>query len=232
MFWIFLWFCLSAFVIGAFAWTTRILFEQKRAWLAYARKYNLTYDRGPFFGSPSVSGVIGRHRITLFSEEQAAPDARGRRFRTVIELMRPSGLPVRGAIGCRDMVPVIEGAQMETDVVPDSPDWKSEWRARSDDKTMMKAYLTPERIKAAATLFNHKNASAIYIFDAEDALLRYDTGNPLHDPARLDKLVKMMTGISDAFLVQKGETLPRRSKKQDAEPEREEADAQPDSEPK
>lgn len=205
LFWIFLWFCLSAFVLGAFVWTTRLLMAQKNTWLAYARKHNLAFDKGTFFGAPSMSGQMGGYRLTAFSEEQPAPDARGRRFRTVIELMRPSGLPVRGAAGSGDMVPLIRGVDMQSDVIPDSPEWKSQWLARSDDKSLMKAYLTPERIKALAKLFSAQKLSSIFIFDHEDALLRCDTGDPLHDPARLEKLVKMMVAVSDAMIPRPGE---------------------------
>ncbi len=221
MIWILLYICLAGFVIGLFVWTTRVLFQQKKAWRAYAKKYKLTCENNSFFSSAYVHGILGDNRINVFSEEQLSPDGRGTRFRSVIELMRESPVPTRAALASGDLVALVsEIEDMAHSYTPVSDSWNATWAAKTDEKSVLKRYLTEQRLQALQSVFKIKNTSSIFIFDGEDALLRFETGDPLHDPRKLDKIVKKMEEAQSVLVTKPGE-FPESKKAKKEEPEEE-----------
>ncbi len=187
-----MWLILSAFVIGAFVWSTRILQTQKRAWGSFASKYSLNFEKGRAFSSPVVRGLFQDLTLHIYSEEQLAPDTRGSRFRSVVELMGKSAMPMSGAIASGDYVHLVSNLDLKEGVLPASGIWSGKYLAKTDNKAEMEALLTEECIASLNRLLKIERASFLVIFDRSDLLLRYETGDPLHDPRRLDKLVKLM----------------------------------------
>jgi hypothetical protein len=229
--WILLWLLLSAFVLGAFVWSTKILFLQKRAWSAFAAKHKLNYDRGGTFISPAVNGNYQGFRLNVYSEEQQTADARGVRFRSVVEMMGKSFMPMSGAVASGDLVNLIEQLETAESLVPVSSLWKNSFAARTSDTKVMKQFLTDANLEVLNRLMKNERSSFLLIFDNEDLLLRYETGDPLHDTARLEKLVRVMadmyqalernsTGVSSADADQ-DETVPEKKEEPAEEKEKE-----------
>jgi hypothetical protein len=197
--WISIWLLLSAFIIGAYVWSTRILFEQKKAWKTFAAKYKLSYKKGKFFSSPEISGNIGNHKIYIYSEQQSSPDSRGARFRTVVEVMDKSTLPMSGAVASGDIVNLVANLELPHEVIPQSDIWSPQFLVRTDDKKKMTEYLSEDRLGVLKKLMKGERTAFLLIFNKEEILARFETGDPLHDPRRLDKLVKKMMGALEAM---------------------------------
>ncbi len=197
--WFLLWFLLSAFVVGVFLWSTRVLFQQKKAWQAYAKKYQLSYNKGRFLSSPVVFGDYEGHRINVYSEEQQTEDARGSRFRTVVELMRKSGMRFSGAVASNHLVPVMDLLEIPDHYNYKGEGWSENYGVKTDDLEYMEQYLTQTRFRALERLLKNDAAGFIFVFNPDDLLVRYETGDPIHDPRRLDKLVKTLREISEVL---------------------------------
>ncbi len=193
--WILLWVLLSAFVAGAFVWSMNVLFAQKKSWEKFASKYKLKFDQGKLFSSPAVHGMFNGLRVNVYSEQQATLDARGSRFRSVVEIMGTSTLPMSGAIASGDLVNLVEVLELPDQFVPKVDLWSPGYLAKTDSKKDMDEFLSEERMKSMHRLFKNERSSFLTIFDTEDLLLRYETNDPLHDPNRIDKLVRLMIDI-------------------------------------
>lgn len=190
--WFLLWFVLSAFVIGAFVWSTRILFRQKKVWAAFSKAHGMTLTPGAFMGSPQVQGVYGDFRFSLVSEEQRAADARGARFRSVVELHRQVPMGFSGAVGFGDLEQQLGALDLPATFIPQSPVWKPNWFLRTSDPTKMVAYLTEDRLKALESVLRIKGASSLLVFDGMNILLRFETSDALADGRKLEAIVKRM----------------------------------------
>lgn len=204
--WIFIWAVLSAFVLGVFAWSLRILFQQKAAWRAYAEKMKLTYANGPrFLSSPNLSGAIGAYGFGLYTEEQKSDDARNQRFSTILEIALRRGLPAIGAMGTIRVVPLIHTLHLPQSMVPEDKEWDPSWMVRGRNAAMIRAYLTPARMEIIKKIFRMKILSALLVFDEQDMVLRIETADPLNNKDRLEKIVKGLIQQAEGLIVQEAE---------------------------
>lgn len=204
--WIFIWVLLSTFVLGVFAWSLQILFQQKAAWKTYAQKMNLNYQDGPrFLSSPVLSGSIGAYGFGLYTEEQRTNDTRGQRYSTILEIALRQGLPAMGALGTPTMIPVIQSLRMDQSVVPQDKDWDPSWMIRTRHAGMVEKYLTPARLDIIKKIFRMKVRSAFFIFDEQDAVLRIETADPLNNSERLEKIVKSLIAHCEGLIVKNDE---------------------------
>ncbi len=195
--WIFVWILLSVFVLGVFAWSIQILFQQKKVWKAFADKHGWHYEAGKMTASPSMMGAFGDHRVALFSDSRQMPDARGQRFFSVIEIEMDGGMPMGGVFATPDMAPLLNGLNFTQTFNPAGDNWKASYIVRTNDKEALKDYLTPERQKALHAIFSMKGASAIFLFDQEAAALRIETVDPLRGEERLEKILVQFVKAAD-----------------------------------
>lgn len=194
--WIILWVVLSVFVLGVFAWSQRILVQQKRAWAAFAKKNGFLYEPGKFMAAPAMAGKTGPYVVAFYTDAQQTGDARGQRLVSVLEIELGRGIPGAGAIGTKEMAGFIGGLKFKESFEPDFPDWKKEWVLRAREAAAVNAYLTKERLDALRDLFSMKAAS-MFFFDELASLIRIETVDPLKDPERLEKILKRLVPIAD-----------------------------------
>lgn len=198
MFWFGVWILLSLFVVGAFAWTTRILFQQKKEWKAFAARYKLKYDKGQLLGSPSVQGAFKGYRLGVFSEPQRTTDARGVRYRTAVELSAHVPMPTVGAVGVGDIAAQLGPLDMKQSYTPGSQYWNERYFLKSHDSLFLESFLTEERLKALDGFFRIKCDTAILLFDRQNMLLRLETSDPYADARRLNALILKMVEVATA----------------------------------
>ncbi len=187
--WIFLWILASAFILGVFGWSSVILWQQKQAWAAFARKHKMEYKTLRFLDSATVRGTIGGFRMSLFSDARQTNDMRRERYFSVIEFELGSGLPTGAAIGTGGMKEFIDNLSFPEMVTPEHEKWTGDYIARTRSKTLLKEYLTPLRLDALLSMFGMKNASVLYFFDEIDAILHIETVDPLRDAEKLNRIV-------------------------------------------
>lgn len=192
MIWFMLWLLLSAFVLGAFFWSTRILMSQKRAWRSFATKLGLQYSNGGrLLASPEVTGTIDGLRLNMFTERRAANDARGERFVTAIELVMSSAMPMSGAICTASMAEMVGALRLDDVTVPEGiTEWDAGWRVRSDNVDLMQRFLTPLRCDILKKIFRMKVMAALYIFDRQECVLRVETTDPLSNVDKMEKIIR------------------------------------------
>ena len=185
---VFLWAVISAFIIGTFLWSTIILFQQKRAWEAYAKKHKLAYEPSGLFGPPVIRGKIGENRFTFFTDVQKTRDVRGQRMVTVIEVEMGPGMPAAAAMASKEFREFIGELNLSGTFDPNSPDWKPDYVLQTRSVDRLKQYLTPERIKTLHSLFSMRNSVALFFFDTHEAVLRIETPDPLQDAVHMEKI--------------------------------------------
>lgn len=200
-----LWAVISLFLLGFWAWTTWILYRQKKAWKAYAAKRKMRYHPGRLYDSPHVGGAIDEYKIRIFPSTHLTGDARGERRLTTIEISLLTHLPVDGAVASGGMVRIVDDLAFNQEFRPDIKGWDDSYIVRSRDNDRMRAYLTDERLRALMKLMRLKNAWVILIFAVNEGLLRVDTPDPLEDSARLDETVRQMIEAARIFELDKGE---------------------------
>ena len=185
-----LWLAISVFIFGIFFWTTQALFEQKKAWKAFAVKKGLKYFPNKFLSSPILTGLIDGHEFTLQSELRDTGDLRGRKFKTVMQFGLPMRMQTAAVIGSGDFTTFVRGLTARDDLTIAFEGLPEGFvLGRSDDKDKLEGYFTPERLKVLETLMKQKNVSVLFLFDTRLAFIRLETIDPLIKQAQLEKLV-------------------------------------------
>ncbi len=210
--WIFLWIILSLFVLGIFGWQSWILWEQKKAWKAFARKNGMEYEPRRSLDSAIVRGTIGGFRMTLFSDSKQTNDIRRERYVSVIEFELGDGMPTGAAIGTSDMKPFIDTLSFTQNLTPDYEKWTGGYVARTRDREALRLYLTQPRLDALVGLFGMNNASVLYFFDELDCVLHIETIDPLRDPEKLDRIINRIVRAVNVL------AIPNMSRKDERSP--------------
>ncbi|MCD8496648.1 MAG: hypothetical protein LRZ85_00285 [Alphaproteobacteria bacterium] len=203
--WIFLWILVSAALIYFSAWTTLMLLRQKKAWQSFAAAHNLRFQSASPFTPPKMSGSYKGYEIALFPSEHQTADARGARKLMAIELFVKSKIPCNGALGTGGMVQVIQELSFPDEVRPDEKWWDPAYIIKTENRTILEAYLTPERLKALVKLGRVKNLWLIYIFMGENTILRIDTPDPLDSTSKIEKILGMMLETTKILELENGE---------------------------
>ncbi len=182
-----IWFLISAVIVGATLWSTSILFSQKRAWQAFAKKHRMAYDKGRFFSSPSITGHMEGFRVAFFAAERQALDVRQRRMLTAMEITFPGGLVDGGAVGTGEMLPFLNSLAALHPFTPKNGNWDANlhFYVRNDD--VVQAWLSDDRLSHIISIVGTKNSDNLMIFDGEQAVIRIETRDPLADPDKMEK---------------------------------------------
>lgn len=204
--WLILWFVLAAALIIFSVWTFLIVMRQNRGWRVYAEKRKLRYDARALMETPNVQGVIGEHSISCFASEHSGEDARTIRKLTAIEVKLNSIMPVTGGVASGGMVPVMNSLGLKQEYLPDHKDWDKSYVAAADNRGVLQAYMTDERVKALCGLMQIKNSWVIFVFKDEAMLLRIDVADPLCQAKELDGMVKKMLAAAEVLELEKGES--------------------------
>ena len=196
--WIAVWLILSAFIIGVFVWSMQILFQQKKAWGAFAKKHNYDYSPGKLTASPTIYAQVRGMNLSLYTDIQKTNDVRAERFVTIIEVAMGVGFPTGAAIATPELRPFTDSLAFTQSYAPDNyPEWKPAYIIRTKNSAALKPYLTRERLEILNALFSMKNSVALFFFDEEDGVLRIETSDPLRQEAHLEKIVKRIVDVCE-----------------------------------
>lgn len=196
-----LWIVLSAVILGVFGWSTYILYQQKKAWKAFATKYKLKYEPGRLLQSASINGYIDETRVEVFSAEAVTADIRGRRFLSAIEIVVPKKLVDSGATGTPDVLPFLETLDLLKLYPLKSEHWNEEHKFFVKHKDAMHDFFSEEMVRKFAKLLKIKNASVLIMFDGEEFVIRVETPDALAEEKKLEDLVfKLIKHVNDISL--------------------------------
>lgn len=203
--WLFLWIVVSAIVLGASAWSLRILLKQKAAWEIFAKEKSFAFNKGSFMGPAEMSGVIGDYKLSFFTAERTTTDIRGKRYVTVLEVDVSEGMVDGGVFGTQEMLSFMQTLDrlhpLNVDFVP----WEPGLFAFVREDEPVRAYLTPERADVVQQILKTRNADAIIIFNDKEIVVRMETSDPMQDPQKIDKIVKRMLDLIGKLRLKKDE---------------------------
>lgn len=191
--WIALWAAASAFIICVFVWSTFILHQQKKAWEAFAKKHNLAYIPGKISEAPSIKGAVFGYQVAFFPDAQASPDQRSQRFVTVLEFDVGQGMPTGGIVAAADFATFASSLSFSETMPVEFPSWDATRIVRTRDISILKSYLTPERIEFLHSVMSMKNCAVLYFFDEKNAILHIETSDPISNTERLEKITQKIT---------------------------------------
>ena len=183
--------------MGVFLWSSFILFQQKRAWDAYAKKHKLTYESRGMFSAPVVSGRMGANKLAFFTDAQKTRDVRGQRMVTVIEAEMGVGMLVPAAMATKEFRGFVADLSLPDTYEPDGAEWSKDYVLQTRNVEKLKLYLTPERLKVLHGLFSMRNSAALFFFDTHEAVLRIETPDPLRDAVHMEKITKRIVDTLD-----------------------------------
>ena len=186
--WLFLWFIFAVILIGATAWSTIILIQQKKAWKAFAAKHNLTFIPGKFFAPCEMQGSYKGYEVSFFTAEQQNPEERKNRQVTVFQLGVPKPFVdgvVMGSPNVKNFIDILEGLSPHK---IHSPVFRKEWIVVSRHEQAVDHYLTEERLKILNGLLAFPKSDNLIILDGSEGAFRFETSNPLADEQKLQTL--------------------------------------------
>ncbi len=201
MFWIFVWFVLSAILIGATVWSLQILLRQKKAWAAFAKKHNFAFQKGTFMGPAEMSGSIGEYKIGFFTAERMTLDVRGKRYVSVIEVQLLEGLIDGGVAGTKEMQAFMNTLAQLQPYPVNKQGWNPEHTIHVRDKAVADAYFTPERLDAFEQVLKTRGADVIIVFNHEEFVIRMETSDPMMDPAKIEKVVSRQMALANKMRI-------------------------------
>jgi hypothetical protein len=201
----FLWAAITLFLLWFWGWTSYILFQQKRAWKAYAKKNNLRYKSNGLSDSPEVSGSLDGYAVKMFASDHGNGDARSRKMMTTIEVSLKSVLPSPCAVASGGMVKIVQQLDLHQEYRPDIAGWDTSFIARAREEEILTAYLTPMRVEALSRLMKRKLAWTILIFGGEIGLLRLDTSDALEREGKIGPILHEMIAVARVLELEAGE---------------------------
>ena len=195
--WWFLWFILSAILLGATVWSLVILFRQKKAWAAYAKRKSLAFTKGDFSAPCEMEGSTEGFHVSFFTGTQQKEDSRKNRKLTVMQLTLPKPFINALGAGTAEMLPFLNSL---TEISPhplETDKWNSkENHLFSKNKHAVDKFLTEERIKILNNILSVKNSDNLVLLEEEQGVFRFETSNPMVEVETIDKLVsKLMASI-------------------------------------
>lgn len=187
--WIVIWAFFATFIMGITLWSFRILLQQKQAWGQFAKRHNLECASKAFMKSPVVSGAIRDYFITVMSVEEDDDDGRGRYFRSVIQFNLKNPMPVEGVIASAWLRRAAGALKLPQEGASEMTAIGHGTIVSSQNSAKLSPYFTKERVQALSAMAAVKNAAMIFIFNEQEAFLRFETADALDDVTRLEKLV-------------------------------------------
>ncbi|MBE2192193.1 MAG: hypothetical protein KDJ26_08320 [Alphaproteobacteria bacterium] len=199
--WFMLWVFFAVFIMGVFFWSLQILMRQKTAWKQVAKRHNLNYVAGGMMSSPIMSGAFRNYGLSVYSEAQLDEDARGKRYRTVIQMELKSGMPTEGVIASAKLSAVASQLDLQEVYTPDTPDWNHGTYIRTRSEELLAPYFTPARTKAINALMTINGVNVLFVFNEKDTLLRFETPDPLDDVSKMERLINKIADAADILSV-------------------------------
>lgn len=197
--WFILWILLSIILLGVTGWSTYILFQQKKAWKQYAKKYGLKFDRGTTFGPCTIEGTIKDYTLNFFTALQQNEDSRKNRQLTVMQITAAKPFVDGVAAGTKEMLPFLETLEAleahEIKVIK----WPKKFHVFSRNKAAVNKFLNEERAKILGSILSMPNSDTLVLLDDKEGVFRFETPNPLASAKQIDSVIKKLIAKIEKF---------------------------------
>lgn len=203
----FIWFIVTVLILGFFWWSVRIQSLQKKAWKAYADKYDLDFKENKFFEAPSMQGYLEDYYIQAM--EGLELDFGGRKKRPILlKLSLRHELPFTLFICKRSEQVVFQQMNMPERVKlkkEKGAKWDATNLVGTDDTELALAYMTLERMEMVQKVLDVPYSRGAFISSMDEAFFIVQMDKPLTDPRQLSAVFKRLSDAAvimevDAFL--------------------------------
>lgn len=197
--WLFLWVIFVLCAAGFFIWSYHTIYEQKKAWKAYAAKMNLTYNPGQFLESPTMSGEIKGHLTNFYP--QLVQNTQGQKStQTVIEVFLNTIPPMTCVVTSAGFSDFIAMVDLPETFTIDDQDWPKNVVSRSFDSEAPMIWFKEDRQRISAIQQLSKLPfNFAFVADGEQCFIAVRTANPITDPRKLNQLVTKLIILSETL---------------------------------
>jgi len=188
--WLFLWILFVLAIMGAFVWSYHVVFEQKRAWGAFAQKYNLDFAKGTFFQPPAAAGLIKGRQVNLYSQQRVNLETSTQTNTSVIEVFLNKYPDMYGAVGSQGFIDFMAALDLPEPFIVKHPKWPNNFLSRTiDEEQAVEWFLSNEkRIEALAEL-SKMPFDVAFMANDNNSFLAARTSHALTDPKRINQIM-------------------------------------------
>lgn len=208
--WLFLWILFVLAIVGIFAWSFHVIFEQKRAWKAFADKYGLDFIKGALLQPPAITGYIKGRLVNLYVQQNMPAD-HGRKSSTILEVFLTKTPDTVAMVASQGFVDFMTTVDLPEPFQVDDPDWPAGALSRTFEGVNPAIWFRAhkDRTRAVGKLMAMPYDKAL-VMDGEQAFLAMRMADPLADPRIINKFVSGLFEIarmleSDAAQLQQTE---------------------------
>jgi len=201
----FIWLVATIAIIGFAWWSVRIQMLQKKAWAAFAKKYNLNFQKNRFFESPQMEGYFGDYYIRAYEGQDL--DVGGRAsVALLIEMELRHVMPFEIIVCPKKEQTVFKQFELPKVLHFKAEKWHSSNLVGTDDDESAKIWLIPERLEVLQKFFAVPNSRAIYVGTPNRNVLILQQADPITDPRLMQKILKRMSEV--AYMLEVPDLLP------------------------
>ena len=188
--WLFLWIFFAFAIIGGFCWSYHVLYEQKRAWNVFAKKYNLEFAKGTFFEPPSAAGQIKGRQVNLYTQQKINDQTRTSSNQTVVEVFLNDLPGTTAVVTSAGFMDFMESVGLPAPFIVEDPKWPANILARTfeDERPDLWFLENSKRVEAIQTL-SKMPFDIGFVTDADRAFVVVRTSLPLTDPKRINQIL-------------------------------------------
>jgi hypothetical protein len=198
--WIFLWIIIVLAVIGAIIWSYHIIFEQKRAWGAFAKKYNLTCTSMGYLKAPEVTGQIKGRTVNIYSIERYAPETDVRTVTSMVEVFLKNDPGMYAAVSSPGFIDYMNDVQLPMPFIVDHPDWPQNVLSRTfENETAAEWFSNNETRINAIKKMSVMPFDTLFVANDMNSFIGVRTSHPLTDPRRINQIMGNLFKIADMF---------------------------------
>ena len=188
--WLFLWILFVLAIFVALAWSYHVVFEQKRAWSAFAKKYNLEFIKGTLFETPAAAGLIKGRQVNLYSQQRLNPENATQTSTSVIEVFLNEIPPVYGAVCSQGFLDFMMAMDLNEPFTVEHAQWPSQFLSRTLPNEPVHQWFMDDqkRIEAMSELAKMPFDVA-FVMNDKNSFIAARTSHPLIDPKRINQIM-------------------------------------------
>lgn len=195
--WMFLWIVFLLAIIAAFVWSYHIIFEQKRSWAAFAKRYNLNYTPRGFFQAPEVSGHFKGRNLNIYTQERYSPETNTKTVTSIVEVFLTRSPEIYAAVCSPGLVDVMGALDLPEPFMVNSSEWPQQFLSRTFEGEPAAQWFLAEdnRIQAIKQL-SGLPFETTFVANDVNSFVAVRTSHPLTDPKRINQIMGKLYAIA------------------------------------
>lgn len=201
MIWKILWLLFAICIIGYAIWSLLEVLKQKRAWRAFAKKYDFNYLEKNFFSPPGFWGAIKDKKVVAYINVLQANDKKKSGSWTFVDVIFDSAFEDRiMAVGSEQLFDELLGSREGLDFfVPTDLGWSDKQPIFTNDADFFRSYLNRGNVAAIEALKKLPGGGYNFLMQPEGIMISYYTRKPIDSPKEMNLVVKTLLDAATAW---------------------------------